>query len=233
MQVGSTKQPSTKHQTSAELRASLQTAAHDSPPPPNPRRRRLSATYRATLPPAAAAPCCSLPVESPRPTSLIPTRTPTNPQSHNPKTSRPMAQQPSQGSKHPLPAALNPRSPPSTKDPVRSPTSPHHGTHRQSFSETLRAVPPSPRTPHRQPSLTQQAVFDLLNNPPIGKSEDQSRFKGRDWHEIQVGEIVDEGEVRFVGFETSDEDATNVCAYFFFSIPFQSPNLSPAKKFSI
>lgn len=91
---------------------------------------------------------------------------------------------------------------------TRSPPSPHLSSHRQSFTENLRGHPSSPRA-HRQPSLSQQAFQDLLNNPPIGQRED-SKFAGRDWRSIQAWEVIDAGEVRFVELDTSVEDATNL-----------------------
>lgn len=89
-----------------------------------------------------------------------------------------------------------------------APPSPQMG-HRQSFAENLRAVPSSPRS-FRQPSLSQLAVQDLLNDPPGGKDGSASKFKGRDWRTIHVGEVIDPEEVRFVEMETSVETATNV-----------------------
>lgn len=71
-------------------------------------------------------------------------------------------------------------------------------------------MPASPRA-QRQPSLTQQAVQDLLNNPPVGKNG-STEFAGRDWRKIRVGEVVEQGQVQFVDVETSVEDATNVRA---------------------
>ncbi|KAL9095519.1 MAG: hypothetical protein Q9165_002390 [Trypethelium subeluteriae] len=79
--------------------------------------------------------------------------------------------------------------------------------HRQSFAENLRANPHSPRSRH--PSFSQQALQDLLNNPPVSKSDD-NKFAGRDWRQIQLGEIIDTDEVRFVEADISVEEATNV-----------------------
>jgi hypothetical protein len=79
--------------------------------------------------------------------------------------------------------------------------------HRQSFAENLRGMPHSPRSRH--PSFSQQALQELLNNPPAPKSND-SRFAGRDWRTIQLGEVIDQNEVRFVEADTSVEDAANV-----------------------
>ncbi|OCK82426.1 hypothetical protein K432DRAFT_380434 [Lepidopterella palustris CBS 459.81] len=96
------------------------------------------------------------------------------------------------------------RSPPPEKSALRTASSPHMG-HRQSFAENLRGVPSSPRA-HRQPSLSQQALQDLLNNPPTKNGAPE--FVGRDWRTIQLGEIVDVEQVRFVEYETSVEEAT-------------------------
>jgi len=80
--------------------------------------------------------------------------------------------------------------------------------HRQSFSESLRGVPPSPRS-QRHPSLSQAGVQELLNNPPVTAPADPA-FVGRDWRAIQVGELVDAADLRFVELDTGVEAATNV-----------------------
>ncbi|KAG9912443.1 hypothetical protein KCU94_g60, partial [Aureobasidium melanogenum] len=60
-------------------------------------------------------------------------------------------------------------------------------SHRQSFSE--RGIPNSPR--QRNPSLSQQAIQDLINNPPVGRKDDAlPKFAGRDWRSITLGEIL-------------------------------------------
>ncbi len=79
--------------------------------------------------------------------------------------------------------------------------------HRQSFSESLRGLPPSPRS-QRHPSLTQAAVQELLNNPPINAPADPA-FVGRDWRTIQVGELVNAIDLQFVELDTGVEAATN------------------------
>lgn len=81
---------------------------------------------------------------------------------------------------------------------------------RQSFSESLRGVPPSPRA-QRQPSLTQAAVQELIDNPPTRNAADPA-FHGRDWRSITVGELVSPGDLRFVEIDTGIEAATNVRA---------------------
>ena len=82
-----------------------------------------------------------------------------------------------------------------------------HSSHRSSFVEHMRGTPTSPRT-SRQPSLTQQALQDLLNNPPTKGGD--AKFQGRDWKTVRLGEIVDPELVRFVEYDTSVEEATNV-----------------------
>lgn len=81
-------------------------------------------------------------------------------------------------------------------------------SHRQSFTESLRGHPPSPRA-QRQPSLSHAQLQELLNHPPTAGSADP-RFSGRDWRTIGVGELVNPEDVRFVEFDTGVEDATNV-----------------------
>lgn len=92
---------------------------------------------------------------------------------------------------------------------MRAPSSPQMGSHRTSLAENLRGNPTSPRTAHRTPSLSQQALQDLLNNPPTAKTG-TDEFAGRDWRTIKVGEVVDLELVRFVEMDTSVEEATNV-----------------------
>jgi hypothetical protein len=94
--------------------------------------------------------------------------------------------------------------------PARSPSasSVTRSSHRQSFAENLRGVPPSPR--QRHPSLTQAAVQDLLNHPPSANKHHNPRFAGRDWREITVGELVSESDVRWVDMDSTVEDATMV-----------------------
>ncbi|CAN9289270.1 unnamed protein product [Alternaria alternata] len=80
-------------------------------------------------------------------------------------------------------------------------------SHRSSFAEHMRGTPTSPRA-SRQPSLTQQALQDLLNNPPTKGGD--PKFQGRDWKSVRLGEIVDPDLVRFVEYDTSVEDATSI-----------------------
>jgi hypothetical protein len=100
------------------------------------------------------------------------------------------------------------RAPPAPLKMTSSP-SPHSG-HRSSFAENMRGVPPSPRRASRQPSFSQSALHDLLNNPPTKAGD--PKFQGRDWRSVKVGEIVEKGQVRFVEYDTSVEEATNVSA---------------------
>ena len=97
------------------------------------------------------------------------------------------------------------RSPPPGLAMASSP-SPH--SHRGSFAEQMRGGPGSPRA-SRQPSLSQQAFQDLINNPPTKAGD--PKFHGRDWRTVRLGEIVDPSLVRFVELDTSVEDATAVC----------------------
>ena len=80
--------------------------------------------------------------------------------------------------------------------------------HRQSFSESLRGLPPSPRA-QRQPSLTQLAVQELIDNPPARNQPDPA-FLGRDWRKIPIVELVSLEELKFVDVEAGVEAATNV-----------------------
>lgn len=82
-------------------------------------------------------------------------------------------------------------------------------SHRSSFVENLRPHPPSPRA-HRQPSLSQAAVMELLNHPSNLRSPNP-QFAGRDWRQITVGELVSQEDVRIVEGDTGVEDATKVC----------------------
>jgi hypothetical protein len=80
-------------------------------------------------------------------------------------------------------------------------------SHRQSFSD--RGTPNSPR--QRNPSLSQQAIQDLINNPPVGRKDDAiPKFAGRDWRSIALEEILVPDEVRFVEVDSTIEAATKV-----------------------
>ena len=81
-------------------------------------------------------------------------------------------------------------------------------SHRQSFTEQLRGMPPSPRQ-NRHLSFSQAQMQDLLNNPPTAGSADPA-FAGRDWQTISVGELINPEDLRFVELDTGVEAATNV-----------------------
>lgn len=81
-------------------------------------------------------------------------------------------------------------------------------SHRQSFGESLRNTPQSPRN-RRQPSLTQAAIQGLIDNPPARNPADPA-FLGRDWRHISIGELAKPADLRFVELDTGIEEATNV-----------------------
>ena len=64
----------------------------------------------------------------------------------------------------------------------------------------------------RNQSLTQVQIQELIDNPPTKGMGDgaEERFKGRAWQGITVGELCEEGDLRWVELETGVEDATNV-----------------------
>ena len=97
-------------------------------------------------------------------------------------------------------------------------------SHRHSFTEQLRGMPPSPRA-HRHSSFSQMQIQELLNNPPKGGAADP-KFAGRDWQHIGIGELVDPREVLFAELDTSVEAATNVRRRF--TVPDQPPGVSRA-----
>ena len=107
------------------------------------------------------------------------------------------------------PSSEDLRSTPSRSSSVRLGHSPSPiQSHRQSFTETLRGHPPSPRAT-RQPSLSQAQLQDLLSNPPTNGASDP-RFVGRDWQTIGVGELCHAADIRWVEFDSGIEDATNL-----------------------
>lgn len=74
----------------------------------------------------------------------------------------------------------------------------------------MRGIPQSPG-PQRSPSVSHQALQDLINNPPVGVHDpEEARFAGRDWRTIKVGEIIAPEETRFVQIDTSVEEATKL-----------------------
>ncbi|KAI1332212.1 hypothetical protein F5Y16DRAFT_394285 [Xylariaceae sp. FL0255] len=92
--------------------------------------------------------------------------------------------------------------------PQRTPsTSSLHKSHRLSFAENLRAMPPSPRA-QRHPSFTQSAIHDLLLNHPPAPRHHNPRFAGRDWRDIAIGELTDSNDVYRTHLDTSVEHAT-------------------------
>lgn len=98
--------------------------------------------------------------------------------------------------------------PPAPRSPSIRVSSPQN-SHRHSFSDSLRGVPPSPRTSRHFSQASLAAVQDLLNNPPKAGAADPA-FVGRDWHTITAGELVDEGDVVFVEVDTGIEEATHI-----------------------
>ncbi|KAK5172820.1 cell separation during budding [Saxophila tyrrhenica] len=83
-------------------------------------------------------------------------------------------------------------------------------SHRSSFAENLRAHPSSPRA-QRHNSFSGAALTELLMNPPVKTNgEDAARFKGRDWRTVQVHEIIDPAETRFVELDSSIEETTKL-----------------------
>ena len=61
--------------------------------------------------------------------------------------------------------------------------------------------------------MSQQAIHELLSNPPVPHKNENNPFAGRDWKTINVSEIVDPEEVRWVEEATSVEQATNVSEF--------------------
>ncbi|CAK4022823.1 hypothetical protein DOTSEDRAFT_179240 [Lecanosticta acicola] len=82
---------------------------------------------------------------------------------------------------------------------------------RSSFAESLnlRQYPSSPRA-QRTHSFSGSAWTELLMNPSTKANGPDERFKGRDWSTVQVQEIIDPTETRFVELETSIEDTTKL-----------------------
>ncbi|KAL2163735.1 hypothetical protein VTH06DRAFT_5794 [Thermothelomyces fergusii] len=82
----------------------------------------------------------------------------------------------------------------------------HIAAHRQSFVENQRYLPPSPRN-QRHPSLTQQALLEIMNHPSSNKHPNP-RYAGRDWRDITVGELAAPEDVRWAELDLSVQDAT-------------------------
>ena len=102
------------------------------------------------------------------------------------------------------PRPIPSRSPSGRRGHLSSPSQ----SHRQSFTDQLRGLPPSPRAA-RHLSLSQLQIQELLNNPPTVGSADPA-FAGRDWQHINVDELVHPKDLLFVEWGTSVETATNV-----------------------
>lgn len=83
----------------------------------------------------------------------------------------------------------------------------HVHAHRQSFAENQRHPPPSPRA-QRHLSFTQQAIQDLLINPPSNHHANP-RYAGRDWRDIALGELAPY-EAKWADLDTTVEEATMV-----------------------
>lgn len=81
--------------------------------------------------------------------------------------------------------------------------------HRQSFAENLRNAPSSPRS-QRHPSFTQAALQDLLNHPPAHNKHANPKFAGRDWRDVDIGELVSSEDIKWVEIDSSVEEATKV-----------------------
>lgn len=81
--------------------------------------------------------------------------------------------------------------------------------HRQSFAENLRNAPSSPRS-QRHPSFTQAALQDLLNHPPAHNKHANPKFAGRDWRDVDVGELVSPDDIKWVEIDSSVEEATKL-----------------------
>lgn len=87
---------------------------------------------------------------------------------------------------------------------LSSTTSPH----RHGFRDSLHGIPQSPRA-RRPQSMTQAAIQDLIDNPPVQNPADPA-FSGRDWRQISIGELVSPDDLKFVEVDTGIEEATNV-----------------------
>lgn len=102
---------------------------------------------------------------------------------------------------------------PSPRKELRQPsaTSSPSVSHRSSFADNMRGMPPSPRLAQRTSSFSHQAVQELINNPPVARQDPADvMFGGRDWRTIGVGEVTAPEETRFVEVDTSVEDATKL-----------------------
>lgn len=107
--------------------------------------------------------------------------------------------------------------------PPRSPSvsSISRSSHRQSFVEGLRNIPPSPRQRHA--SFTQSAIQDLLIHPSGGKHANP-QFAGREWREITLGELVSRNDVKWANMDSSVEEATMVSTSDFYRMAGEGTN---------
>lgn len=52
---------------------------------------------------------------------------------------------------------------------------------------------------------------ELINNPPTAAQDGaDDKFRGRDWRSIGIGELVQEGDLRWVELDVGMEEATNL-----------------------
>lgn len=56
--------------------------------------------------------------------------------------------------------------------------------------------------------MSSQAVQDLIDNPP--SKQPDPKFAGRDWTTVQVKELINPDDLRFVDNDTGVEAATKV-----------------------
>ncbi len=131
------------------------------------------------------------------------------PASHSSLNSAPSTSPNQHPSLDPLPTDIS-ISPLAKDSSIRTSRSPMV-SHRKSISQDLRGPPSSPRS-QRQGSAGMQALQTFYHNPPVA-NKGSNIFEGRDWKTIEVGEIIDAGEVHFAEIDTSVEDATNVGPY--------------------
>ncbi|KAL2210645.1 hypothetical protein CC79DRAFT_525198 [Sarocladium strictum] len=90
-----------------------------------------------------------------------------------------------------------------------SPTTVSAHARRPSVAESLRNIPGSPGR-QRQPSITQAAAQELVNHPPHGQKSADSKFAGKEWRELTIGELITDGEVLWAEMDTSVEEATKL-----------------------
>jgi hypothetical protein len=49
-----------------------------------------------------------------------------------------------------------------------------------------------------------------VNHPPHGQKSADSKFAGKEWRELTIGELITDGEVSWAEMDTSVEEATKV-----------------------